>query len=355
MQISGLAPDHTGGLKTSMQAAKNIQISVVGCGMWGRNIARNCASLGLLHSVVDRHKERAGEFAASFSCQVLDFDAVCADKNIAGIMISASAAAHEALAITALQSGKHVFIEKPMALSLAAAKNINAAALENGREVMVGHLIRYHPVFQELLRQVENGAIGKLRHIQANRLAMGRIRNTESALFDLCPHDLSLILALTGCQPETVSCHGAAHITPGVADMLATGLGFANGITAGMNTSWLSPIKEHRLTVTGQSGSMVFDDTKPWSEKLTLFSDHITQAGSLFVVERASPNYLPVAEDEPLKQEVRAFAHTCETGMPALTNGAEGVAVQQVLEEMREVFEMTNHTGRADHTGHSGS
>lgn len=359
MKIQGLAlillaPDFIGGLKTSMQTTKEIQISVVGCGMWGRNIARNCASLGLLHSVVDSNKERADEFAASFSCQALDFDAVCADKNIAGVMISASAAAHEALATAALQAGKHVFIEKPMALSLAAAKNINAAAIQNGREVMVGHLIRYHPVFQELLRQVENGAIGKLRHIQANRLAMGRIRNTESALFDLCPHDLSLILALTGCQPESVRCHGAAHITPGVADMLATGLGFANGITAGMNTSWLSPIKEHRLTVTGQSGSLVFDDTKPWSEKLTLFSDHIAQSGSLFVVERASPNYLPVTEDEPLKQEVRAFAQTCQTGMPALTNGAEGVAVQQVLEKMQEVFEMTNYSGHSsppDNTG----
>ena len=325
-----------------MPLAKDIQISVVGCGMWGRNIARNCARLNLLHSVTDNNQERAREFADNFSCTALDFETVCTDNAVDGIMISASAAAHESLAIAALQAGKHVFIEKPMALSLASAQKINETARASGREVMIGHLIRYHPVFQELLRQVENGAIGKIRHIQANRLAMGRIRNTESALFDLCPHDLSLILALTGCLPETVSCHGAAHITPGIADMLATGLGFANGITAGMNTSWLSPIKEHRLTVTGQSGSLVFDDTKPWPEKLTLFSDHITQAGSLFVVERASPNHLPVAEDEPLKQEVRAFAKICETGAPALTNGDEGVAVQSVLEEMLNAFEMTN-------------
>ena len=331
-----------------MQTEKHINISVVGCGMWGRNIARNCTSLGLLHSVVDTDPERAGEFAASFSCQAMDFDAVCTDSDIAGVMISASAAAHEGLAITALQAGKHVFIEKPMALSLAAAENIEKAAMEYGREVMIGHLIRYHPVFQELLRQLQNGAIGKLRHIQANRLAMGRIRNTESALFDLCPHDLSLILAIAGNQPEKVSCHGAAHITPGVADMLATGLGFANGITAAMHTSWLSPIKEHRLTVTGHSGSLVFDDTKPWSEKLTLFSDHITQAGNLFVVERASPNYLPVAEDEPLKQEVRAFAEVCATGQPALTNAAEGVAVQRVLEKMVNLFEMTNSPAPAN-------
>ena len=299
--------------------------------MWGRNIARNCASLGLLHSVVDTDPERAGEFAASFSCQAMDFEAVCTDSNIAGVMISALLPLMKGWPSPHCRQASMSLLKRPMALSLAVAKNIEKAARENGREVMIGHLIRYHPVFQELLRQVKNGAIGKLRHIQANRLAMGRIRNTGSALFDLCPHDLSLILAIAGSQPEKVGCHGAAHITPGVADMLATGLGFANGITAAMHTGWLSPIKEHRLTVTGHSGSLVFDDTKPWSEKLTLFSDHITKAGNLFVVERASQNYLPVAEDEPLKQEVLAFAEVCATGQPALTNAAEGVAVQRVF------------------------
>ena len=132
---------------------------------------------------------------------------------------------------------------------------------------------------------------------------MGRIRNTGSALFDLCRDLCAYPLPTVWATLSQKQLAVALHITPGVADMLATGLGFANGITAGMNTSWLSPIKEHRLTVTGQSGSLVFDDTD-WSEKLTLFSDNITQAGDLFVVGKPA-NYLPVAEDEPLKQEVR--------------------------------------------------
>ena len=319
-----------------------VRISVVGCGMWGRNIARNCASLNVLENVSDSNKDRAEEFARSFHCGVAEFEQICDDPQIDGLMISASAAAHEQLAIYGLEKGKHIFIEKPMALSLAAANAINKAGKKAGRQIMIGHLIRYHPVFQELQRQISNGAIGSVRHIQANRLAMGRIRNTESALFDLCPHDISLILALTGCLPETVSCHGAAHITAGVVDMLATGMGFAGGITAGMNTSWLSPVKEHRLVVTGQTGSLVFDDTKSWSEKLTLYSDHITQSDSVFVVERASPLYLPVEEKEPLKQEVQAFIDVCRTGQPALTDGDEGVAVQSVLAAMIKDFTLTN-------------
>lgn len=321
-----------------MSEHPDINIAVVGCGMWGRNIARNCAGLGVLAYVVDNSPARAAEFAQSFSADIASFAEVCADSSVHGVMISASAAAHEALAIEALQAGKHVFVEKPMALTLASADAMNKAAKAANRQIMIGHLIRYHPAFQELQTQVNTGAIGPIRHIQANRLAMGRIRSTESALFDLCPHDLSLILALTGSLPTKIVCHGAAHVTPGVVDLLATGLGFADGITAGMTTSWLNPIKEHRLIVTGQTGSLMFDDTKPWPEKLTLFSDHISRsgdgAGEMFVVERASPIHLPVAEKEPLKQEVSAFIDVCRTGQPALTDGDEGVAVQTVLEEM---------------------
>ena len=325
-----------------MSDYNDIHIAVVGCGMWGRNIARNCAGLGVLSHVVDPSAERAAEFAQSFSAQIASFDEVCANPSVQGVMISASAAAHEPLAIAALKSGKHVFVEKPMALTLASAQAMNAAAKATGKQLMIGHLIRYHPAFTELCTQVENGAIGRIRHIQANRLAMGRIRNTESALFDLCPHDLSLILALAGGLPKKVVCHGAAHITPGVVDLLSTGLGFDGGVTAGMMTSWVNPIKEHRLIVTGQTGSLMFDDTRPWPEKLTLFSDHITQSGEVFVVERASPIHLPVDEKEPLKQEVTAFADVCRTGQPALTNGDEGVAVQTVLDQMASCLHQIN-------------
>ena len=320
----------------------DIQIAVVGCGMWGRNIARNCAGLGVLSHVVDPSAERAAEFAQSFSAQLASFDEVCANSSVQGVMISASAAAHEPLAIAALTAGKHVFVEKPMALTLASAQAMNEAAKATGKQLMIGHLIRYHPAFTELCTPVENGAIGRIRHIQASRLAMGRIRNTESALFDLCPHDLSLILALTGSLPTNVICHGAAHITPGVVDLLSTGLGFDGGVTAGMTTSWVNPIKEHRLIVSGQTGSLMFDDTKPWPEKLTLFSDHITQSGEVFVVERASPIHLPVEEKEPLKQEVSAFVDVCRTGQPAVTNGDEGVAVQTVLEQMAACLHQMN-------------
>ena len=310
-------------------------IGLIGCGMWGRNLARNLAQLQALAAVADRNQKSAEEFASQFDVVATPIDAILSDGNVSGIVVATSARSHVDLAIQILNSGKHVYVEKPLALNLADAQEVAAAAKRNNRQVMVGHLIRYHAAFIELQEQVRAGAIGKLRHIQANRLAMGRIRNTESVLFDLCPHDLSLILALTGLEPTTISCAGASHVTRGVVDTLATVLGFTEGVSAIMQTCWISPYKEHRLTVSGTVGSIVFDDTKAWPEKLVLFQDHIRPDDESFIIERASPVALPVAESEPLKEEMRTFIDSCLTGKPIPSNIDEALAVQRTLETMR--------------------
>ena len=138
--------------------------------MWGRNLARNLAQLDVLAAVADRHDENAAEFAAQFQSQKCDFDAILAEQNIDGVVIATSAPSHDPLAIAALQAGKHVYVEKPLSLTLAGAIRIADAATKAGRRVMIGHLIRYHAAFRELQAQVSAGAIGTLRHIQANRL-----------------------------------------------------------------------------------------------------------------------------------------------------------------------------------------
>lgn len=320
------------------------KIGLVGCGMWGRNLARNLAQLDVLAAVSDRCNENASEFAAQFNSQKQDFNAILADPSIDGVVIATSAPSHDQLAIATLQAGKHVYVEKPLSLTLVGAKSIANAAEKAGRRVMVGHLIRYHAAFCELQAQVSAGAIGTLRHIQANRLAMGRIRNTESVLFDLCPHDLSLILALAGSLPNKIHCAGSSHMTVGVVDYLSTFLGFKNGVSAGMQTSWLSPFKEHRLTVTGTAGSIVFNDIKPWPEKLLLFQDSMRLNGEHFIIDRACPVALPVAEAEPLKDEVRAFIACCQTGHPAASDIVEALNVQIILDQMQTALIDTNHS-----------
>jgi predicted dehydrogenase len=319
------------------------KIGLIGCGMWGQNLARNLAQLKVLAAVSDRCGDKAAEFAIQFNNKNLDCDAILTDPSIDGVVIATSAASHDKLAIAALKAGKHVYVEKPLSLTLGGAIKIANAAEKAGKRVMVGHLIRYHAAFCELQGHVSAGVIGRLRHIQANRLAMGRIRNTESVLFDLCPHDLSLILTLAGGLPNKIHCAGSSHVTDGVVDYLSSFLGFENGISAGMQTSWLSPLKEHKLTVTGTNGSMVFDDTKPWPEKLTLFHDSISMNGEKFNVDRAIPVTLPVVEAEPLKDEMRAFVTCCQTGLPAASDITEALNVQIVLDQMQTTLVDTNH------------
>ena len=317
-------------------------IALIGCGMWGRNIARNLAGLGVLSCVHDAIEERGQSFGSQFDVENRSLASLLEDSQINGIMIASNASTHKELAIKALEAGKQVFIEKPMALTLADAQIIAQAVDQTGNQVMVGHLIRYHPAFQTLQKQITSGAVGKVKHIQANRLAMGRIRNSESVLFDLCPHDLSLILALTNSMPTKVLCHGVSHISENVVDILSTALSFANGVSAQMQTSWLSPYKEHRLTVTGENGSIIFDDTKPWNEKLTLYQDQITQTGDLFLIERASPLSLSVHESEPLRDEVSAFISLCDEGITPPTNVHEALNVQKVLEAMQSQLQDLN-------------
>ena len=314
------------------------RVGLIGCGMWGRNLARNLAQLGVLAAVADAVPAQADGFATEFDTEALAVPTLLEQASLDGVVIATAAPTHADLACRAFAAGRHVYVEKPLALTLAEAELMAAAAANANRQLMVGHLIRYHDAFLELQDQLAAGIIGDLRHVTANRLAMGRIRATESVIYDLGPHDLSLILALFGEEPHTISCHGASHITPGLPDMLSAWLGFSGGRSAQMSISWMTPYKEHRLTVTGSRGSIVFDDTRPWAEKLTLYRDEITPDGANFAISRAAATHLPVADSEPLKQEMRAFVACCTTNEPARTGPDDALAVQRVLETMTDEF-----------------
>ena len=163
---------------------------------------------------------------------------------------------------------------------------------------------------------------------------MGRILKSESALFDLCPHDISMILGLVKQKPLSIKCQSASHITSFGGDIVSSSLKFSNGITAMMHTSWYSPYKEHRFVVIGDSGSIVFDDTQPLHKKLSHYKDKLTDLGKTIKIERIDPVFLPVRDGEPLKNEISAFIQVCETGKPAITDMEEALGVQQILSDM---------------------
>lgn len=312
------------------------QIAVIGCGLWGRNIARNLAALSSLYAVHDLDDRAAQSVAEEFDCQNLSLEAILSNPDIDGVAVVTSTPSHAQLALTVLEAGKAVYVEKPLALTVQDAEHIAEQAESNRQQVMVGHLIRHHAGFKQLLKQVQTGTIGRIQHIRASRVAPGRIRASESVLFDLCPHDLALVAVLTGYEiPTRVQCHGICHVTDDIEDYVVAQLEFASGITASIEANWLNPVKIHCLTVIGDKGAMVFDDTLGWEEKLKLFKFSVTTHNGTIDLERDEGRAIPIAPQEPLKEEMCDFIEVACQNKTPLTDIREALYVQNIMARMQ--------------------
>jgi len=310
------------------------RIGVVGLGHWGPNLLRNHHALGALAALCDSDRARLNALAAEYPGAAThgDFDALLADPGIDAVAIATPAATHGALVARALVAGKHVFVEKPLCLDLDEAAALEARAGEAGRVLMVGHLLLYHPAFGALRELVAAGALGRLRYIYANRLSLGKIRTEENALWSFAPHDISMILALTGAMPEAVTASATTHLRAGVADSTLTHMRFLGGVDAHIFVSWLHPYKEHRMVVIGSEAMVLFDDAVTGSDKLKLYRHQIGWDGDLPVIAKAAAEPVPYAADEPLRLECQAFLDAIAGGPPPPSDAAEGIRVLRVLD-----------------------
>lgn len=303
-------------------------VAVVGCGAWGGNLARCFAELGALAAIVDHHPERANALAERHGARAVSLEAALTDPSVAGIVVATQPSTHESIAAAALGAGKHLLVEKPLTLDRAGSEALVRAAAASGRVLMVGHIIRFHPAFSALHSLVTEGVLGRLRRLHASRLNLGAIRSEEDALWCLAPHDVSMILALANEHPESVAGFAERLLGRTPADAATVRLGFPSGLTAAIQVSWLHPVKEHRLTAIGSEAMAVFDDLKPWPEKLTLYRHRVT-AG--LKIERGAAEPIALEPGEPLKEECRHFLRCMATGERPLTDGAEALAVADVL------------------------
>lgn len=315
-----------------MVHSATVGIAVVGAGGWGRNIVRAVGRLGALRAIVDPHTERASELARPYDARVLELDQALADPGITAFMIAAPAHLHAALAETVLRAGRHVYVEKPLALSTADGRRLVELAAMTGRLLMVGHLMQYHNAFLKLLELTRRGDFGRLIKIYSNRLNMGKIRHEEDALWSLAPHDISMILALAGETPDQVVSHSLPALRPGISDTTLVHLDFASGLKAHLHVSWLHPTKEQRLVLVGSEGMAVFDDREPWDRKLAIYRHKVDWVDGSPVAAVAEPDYLQVEEAEPLEAECRHFIACVTEGRQPRTDGHEGLAVLAVLE-----------------------
>lgn len=311
-------------------------LALLGAGYWGKNLARNFKALGALHTLCDASPRTLEGYATEYPevRRTTEVRAVWEDPAISKVAIAAPAVMHYDLARTALEAGKDVFVEKPLCLEAAQAQELVDLAERAGRVLMVGHLLQYHPCIRRLQELVIQGELGQLHYITSNRLNLGKIRREENALWSFAPHDLSVILSLAGNQlPEQVRCVGESYLTRGVADTTLTTLRFAGGVRAHVYVTWLNPFKEQKLTVVGSQGMAVFDDTKPWAEKLELHRQYLTWTdGRTPTPSRAKSERVEVPESEPLRNECQHFLECCRDRTAPRTNGREGVRVLRVLQ-----------------------
>jgi len=309
------------------------RVAVIGSGYWGKNLIRNYHEIGSLKLICDKNETVLEGFKKQYAGldTCLAVNEVYSDRSINGVVIATPAETHHAIAREALLANKHVYVEKPLVLDETEAEELIQLASERKLVLMVGHLLQYHPIFLKLKEMTLNGELGRINYIYSNRLNLGKIRREENILWSFAPHDISMILALADDEPESVLATGGYYLHKKIADVTTTHLEFQSGMQAQILVSWLHPFKEQKLVVVGDRKMAVFNDTKPWEDKLWLYPHEIKWEHNIPVPAKADPEKVVVQQQEPLRQECEHFLHCMATGEQPITDGNEGLRVLRVL------------------------
>jgi predicted dehydrogenase len=308
------------------------RVTAVGCGYWGTNIARNLARLGALHSICEPNPVRAEKVSRENGVPNRTLDEVLRDIQCEAIALASPASLHSVQVRRALDAGKHVFVEKPLALNVAEGEQLAELARNSGRVLMVGHLLQYHPHILKLIELARGGYLGELRCIYANRLSPGKLRSEEDVMWSFAPHDISVILAIMGEMPLRVWAEGNAVLSSNVIDIASIYMDFANDVSARVHLSWISPYKEQKLTVVGSKATAVFDDRAGWQDKLLIFDHQIVYRDGRPWSVKAQAERFQIEEREPLREECAHFLHSIRTGLQPRTDAAEAIRVLAVID-----------------------
>ena len=318
------------------KSASNPSIAVVGAGYWGINHVRNFSELGALSVVHDTSPAALDRINRIYGVRTEpDLREVLGDPGISGIVIATPAETHFQTALAAIEAGKDVLVEKPLALTAAQGERLVKTAGDRRAILMVGHLLEYHPAFLRLRELVDSGYLGDLRYVYSARLNLGKIRREENILWSFAPHDIALILRLVGAAPVKVAANGGAYLQPRIADVTVTNLEFPNGVRAHIFVSWLHPYKEQRLVVIGSKRMAVFDDVEK-ERKLIVYDQGVDFVDGLPVARKADGVAERIENDEPLRRECLAFLEAIRTRQQPLTDGESGLRVLRVLEEAEQ-------------------
>ena len=305
------------------------KVGIIGLGSWGKNIYRNLDYFHVVELVYDNDFKNLNFDLIKENKITKNIDDIFLSKTIDSVIIASPAITHKDYIIKSLKNNKNVFVEKPLCLSLRDSREIEKVANEVNKTIFTGHLLQYHNAFKKLKHNIKLGKIGNLNIIKANRLNFGAVRKVESVLYDLASHDLSMILSITQDFPIKVDVNAVFKNSKTVADYINIILYFEKDLIAILNMDWISPYKEHRFSVFGTKGSLIFDDTREWKTKLIFNPSYLNKKNEVVYKPNIS---IAVQEEEPLKKEIESFLKCTEYNDTPTTDLKEAINVQIVLD-----------------------
>ena len=324
-----------------------VTLGVVGLGYWGPNLLRNfsvlpdCEVVWCCDADPDRRSRLADQYRSTRFTD--DLAELLGDPRLDAVVLATPVPTHGPLAVTVLEAGKHCFVEKPLAQSVADAQRVVEAAERAGRVLMVGHLLEYHPGVRALKAVVDSGELGDLRYIYGNRLNLGQLRADENALWSLGAHDVSVVLALAAEEPHELSARGECYMRDGIEDVVFAFLRFPSGLAAHLHLSWLDPHKERRFTVVGSRRMATFDDMES-ERKVTIYDKGFDATSGTYVARAGEIRSPLVPVTEPLRLECEHFIECVREGRAPRSDGQSGLRVVRILEGLQRELDASRRS-----------
>ncbi len=327
------------------------RVCVVGAGRWGQNHVRTLNELDHLAGLVDANPERLEHFKEKIPHlkTYATLDGALAE-GFDGFTVATPAHTHYAIARKILEAGFPALVEKPMALSSADAKELARVAREHGQQLMVGHLLLFHPAIVKIKELIDSGKIGKVQYIYSNRINLGTVRTEENILWSFAPHDISIFQFFLGTKPIEVISRGGAFLQPGIHDTTMTMLTYPGNVMCHNYVSWLHPFKEHRIVVIGSKGMLSFEDTGE-HKPLRFYEKGIDWVNGEPIKRDGPTEEIEYEDAAPLAAELSYFVENMH-GTIARADAQNAIEVLEILEQATEGLEREqNGAGLTESTG----
>lgn len=307
-------------------------VCVVGAGYWGKNHIRILHELGFLGGIVESNKETLNRFAEQYPDVkgFLSLNEALQDKSFLGFTVATPAKTHYPVAKQAMEAGKHVLVEKPLALEKKHAEELIHLSEKNNVNLMVGHVLLFHPAIKKIKELINKGKIGKLQYIYSNRLNLGQVRMEENVFWSLAPHDISVFQYFTNSFPTSIHASGSAFLQEGIHDSTLTQLKYPSGVEGHIFVSWLHPFKEHRLVVIGTEAMITFEDSSE-GNPLKLYAKKIDMENGIPEKIDGPVTLIDYEQKMALTEELQYFVSHLDGKKPNIANGQHALEVTKIL------------------------